>query len=159
MELQHLRPQELTPATLTAGQGLILVLSECAQYYDHIRDVMQKFGRREEYKSAPMLIVVDDLHHGRLEKKAIAGARKMKLACVDAGAVVLEPENDAEAEKLHDNPVGYARDLCQSVEEAFAKAKREGASRIPPSEPDAFRRFAKAVHRLRPDTIRKMLER
>jgi hypothetical protein len=159
MELQHVRPEILTPATLSTGQGLILLLSECTQRYDHIQEIMQKFGKRKEYKSAPLLIVVDDLDRRHLEKKEIAGARMIKLACVDAGAVVLEPANHAEAEELHDNPVEYAQKLCRSVEVAFAKAEREGASSTLPSEPDAYRRFAKAVHRLRPDTIRKMLER
>jgi len=108
------------------------------------------FQQRDELAAVPIVLVVDDLG------KSDADHQALLIALTEAGANILAPHSQEEADTIMKDPVAFAASELAVVMRSHSVS---ATTRSPsdPNSPDAFKEFAKAVTRLSPADLKEII--
>jgi hypothetical protein len=129
----------------------VIVLSEwihgnTQQLAERVEGVL---GAVDYDDALPTIFVIDDV--GERDE----GHWKLLTGLTEAGAIILEPENDAVGDIIQEDPVSFVRQQIAIAAQAPTGAEPEA---LEPGKPDGYREFATPYTRLSEKDLEDVIE-
>jgi hypothetical protein len=153
LQLEPIRPGSHEWGDGRAHPWVILsqwVLENSEELVQRIEDA---FEVADPHDPIPTVFVVDDVNVSDRESHW-----ELLTKLTEAGAIVLEPEDNAERGVVQDDPRSFARTQIESAMQTAPAAQPTAQHPEPkPSDPDGYKEFAHAIAPLRPEELKKVI--
>lgn len=112
-------------------------------------------ARKAPAREQPMILVVVDLD--LVAEKCDLKQRQLLTDLTEVGSIVLEPEGEEDMRAARTDPLDFAaRQVAMAIQTEPCATTAPATPQ--PSEPDAYKDFAKAFTELAPDDLKSLIE-